>query len=68
MITVMETNYIRDSICRFDLVGLAADTKPTEVFQERSLQNGSTFVEMDTGKLYCYDEEHSAWIVFGGEG
>lgn len=68
MITVMETNYIRDNICRFDLVGLAADTKPTEMFQERSIQNGSTFLEMDTGRLYCYDAAGKTWIAFGGEG
>ena len=67
MITVLENDYIRDKTCRFDLVGLAADAKPAEIFQERLIQNGSTFLEMDTGALYWYDAAEKTWIAFGGE-
>lgn len=39
----------------WDLRGLSADEKPTE------LPNGSTFLEMDTGDVYIFDEEHYQW-------
>lgn len=39
-----------------EFVGLSTDTKPTE-----NVRNGSTFVEMDTKKLYAYDEENAEW-------
>lgn len=40
-----------------EYVGLSTDTKPTE-----NVINGSTFVEMDTGKFYAFDAEHLRWI------
>ena len=36
--------------------GLEADTKPLGV------PNGSMFLEMDTGKLYRFDEENQTWL------
>lgn len=40
-------------------VGLSTDTKPT------SATNGSTFIEMDTGKIYFYNEDGQEWLEFG---
>ena len=37
--------------------GLHDDTKPTE-----GVRNGSVFVEMDTAKIFLFNEEASAWI------
>lgn len=34
---------------------LSADTKPTDV------SNGSSLIEMDTGKVYLFDQENSEW-------
>lgn len=34
---------------------LSADTKPTDV------ANGSILLEMDTSKVYMYDEANSQW-------
>ena len=39
----------------YDLRGLSTDTKPTNV------PNGSTFIEMNTGKGYLFDEDNSTW-------
>ena len=41
------------SVC--ELRGLSTDEKPTNV------DNGSTFIEIDTGKIYMYDLEHEQW-------
>ena len=38
---------------------LAADTKPTDV------GNGSCLIEMDTGKVYFFDEAGNQWKEFG---
>lgn len=40
------------------LVGLSTDTKPVNVSW---LGNGSTFLEMDTDKVYIYDEKNKVW-------
>ena len=42
----------------YALRGLKKDEKPIN----SSIGNGSTFYEMDTGKLYFYDEENATWI------
>ena len=39
----------------WDLRGLSADAKPTDI------PNGSTFLEMDTGKVYAFDAENTQW-------
>lgn len=40
-----------------DFFGLSTDTKPTE-----GIHNTSTFYEMDTKKLFMFDEEHGVWL------
>ena len=35
--------------------GLSTDSKPTDAV------NGSTFLEMDTGKVFIYDEQNAQW-------
>ncbi len=35
--------------------GLSTDTKPTKA------ENGSVFIEIDTGKLFIYDKENEEW-------
>lgn len=40
--------------------GLSTDDKP-----ESGVGNGSCFIEMDTGKLYFFDEDDASWIEWG---
>lgn len=42
--------------------GTSTDTKPT-----KGVRNGSQFVEIDTGKVYLFDEENKQWIEQGAE-
>ena len=37
--------------------GLSTDTKPTA-----GVANGAVFVEMNTGKVYFFDEEGAQWL------
>ena len=41
-------------------VGLSLDDKPTE-----DVTNGSCFLEMNTGKIYFYNEEDEQWVEWG---
>lgn len=41
-----------------DLYGLSTDTKPTNV------SNATMFVEIDTGKIFFFDEESNKWLEF----
>lgn len=40
-----------------EFFGNSTDTKPTT-----NLVNGSTFVEVDTGDLYLFNEATSSWV------
>ena len=40
--------------------GLSTDPKPVE-----GVSNGSAFVEMDTGKVYFYNEAGTEWLEWG---
>ena len=42
--------------------GLSTDTKPTGA----DIATGSTFVEVDTGDVYFFDEESNTWLKVGG--
>ncbi len=45
----------------YALRGLSSDEKPIDL----SIGNGTTFYEMDTGKMFFYDEENHRWIEKG---
>ena len=44
-----------------EAAGLSTDTKPSE-----DLVTGSLFLEVDTGKVYAYDEVSGTWNQIGG--
>lgn len=47
----------------FQFFGLAKDTKPTVKYGDEKIENGDSFLEMDTGTLYFYNRENDSWIV-----
>lgn len=56
MITTYRKNTLIKDKPELELRGLSTDTKPTE-----KVINGTTFIEMDTGKIYMYDLENEEW-------
>lgn len=52
-----------------ELRGLSTDEKPIMYDEEIDsyIDNGSIFIEMDTGKIYFYDLDNEEWLEFGGE-
>lgn len=56
MITAYRKNTLIKDKAELELRGLSTDSKPTE-----DVANGTTFIEMDTGKIYMYDLENEEW-------
>lgn len=60
MISVYSKNGLRtkgeEEVSSVELRGLSTDEKPTT-----GIENGSMFIEMDTGKIYLYDLENEQW-------
>ena len=45
-----------------EFVGLSTDEKPLTEYRSSAVSNGSYFYEMDTKKLWQFDEEHQRWL------
>jgi hypothetical protein len=54
MITAHKTYGVK--VHTYEMYGLSTDEKPTDV------ANTSTFYEMDTKKLFMFDETNKVWI------
>lgn len=50
----------------FTLAGLSSDAKPVTEYKGILIRNGSTFIEINTGKAYMYDEEGGKWSAQAG--
>lgn len=53
MITTIETNGRKYN----EFAGTSLDTKPTD-----GIGTGSIFVEVDTGKVFFYNEAENTWV------
>lgn len=45
-----------------EFFGLSKDEKPVGKINGIKVANGSVFIEMDTKKIYMFDEENQVWI------
>ena len=57
MITIYRENGAIGDKQEVELRGLSTDTKPTE-----DVENGTIFIEIDTGKIYMFDLENEQWV------
>lgn len=48
-----------------EIVGLSTDTKPIDKIEGIYIQNGSSFLEMDTDTKYLFDAENKQWKEVG---
>lgn len=44
-----------------EFFGLSTDEKPVDVYDGMKITNASVFYEMDTKKIFMYDEENKVW-------
>lgn len=66
MISAISYDYQGSNLVHFDFCGLSTDEKPVQKYDCRQIDNGSSFLEMDTGSIYFYDMESGEWMKFGG--
>lgn len=63
MVSIIKTDIVKNNeegkLVVGQYVGLSTDNKPTE-----NVGNGSIFIEINTKKIYFYDEENSTWREF----
>jgi hypothetical protein len=65
MVTLYKNDNVKNTAegtktyCEFR--GLSTDTKPTE-FNGYTIGNGSVFIEIDTQKVFIYNETSQEWI------
>ena len=52
---VKQTESANKFYAAVELYGLSTDSKPTDE------QNGTLFLEMDTSKVFIYDEANTQW-------
>ena len=57
MFTASTTRTIDGHKVLIEAVCLSSDTKPTT-----GIANGSTCIEMNTGKIFMFNEAGSAWV------
>ncbi len=64
MITIYKTentyNTPEGDIITTELRGLSTDPKPVEI-ADKEIGNGSTFIEIDTGKIFFFDGDSKTW-------
>lgn len=47
-----------------EITGLSTDTKPIDKIDGVCIGNGSTFIEMDTQKVFIFDKQNLKWREF----
>ena len=56
MITIFRKEEAVKDKQEIELRGLSTDEKPTE-----EIENGTVFIEIDTGKIFLFDLENEEW-------
>ena len=57
MFSTLKAHYAGNEKSYIEAAGLSTDTKPTE-----GIANGSCLIEMDTGKVFMFNETASEWV------
>lgn len=60
MFTVIKAHYAGNEKSYIEAACLSTDTKPTD-----GIANGSLCLEMDSGKVYAFNETGSEWVELG---
>lgn len=60
MVTGVRLNGNND-LAMFGFYGLSTDTKPTETWKGTVIENGSSYLAIDTQKVTFYDRENETW-------
>ena len=66
MITISHKGMKRDLEGKVRVIleirGLSTDSKPVDILKNIYIDNGSVFIEIDTGDVFLYDMDSETWI------
>ena len=62
MVRILESKSLQTDLMYIEAAGLSTDEKPTS-----KVATGSTFFEVDTGKVFAFDEVSQEWDEIGGD-
>lgn len=64
MVTIYKTDIVKNEeegqVIYAELRGMSTDTKPTSI-GNKTIGNGSVFIEIDTQKIFFYDIDSETW-------
>lgn len=60
--SIKNNTLAEENLLQVELRGLSTDDKPT-VLTNGEIDNGSVFIEIDTGDVYLYDGENEEWLL-----
>lgn len=53
----------KDNRLPVEIRGLSTDEKPIDTIEDIAIDNGSVFLEIDTGDVYFFDIDTKQWLV-----
>ena len=53
----------KDNRLPVEIRGLSTDEKPIDTIEGIAIDNGSVFLEIDTGDVYFFDAETKQWLA-----
>ena len=53
----------KDNRLPVEIRGLSTDEKPIDTIEGIAIDNGSVFLEIDTGDVYFFDIDTKQWLV-----
>lgn len=64
MVTIYKSENVKKeeegTLLRGELRGLSTDEKPVKI-GDKTIANGSQFIEIDTGKVFLFDADSETW-------
>ena len=58
--SIRKNTLVEDNLYQVELRGLSDDVKPISLI-DGDIDNGSVFIEIDTGDVYLYDMDNKEW-------
>ena len=66
MIRIIDAHDVSSGVKYVEMAGTSADSKPTTLANNITISTGSVFMEVNTKKVYLFNEATSSWVEQGG--
>lgn len=66
MIRILDAHNVANKVKYVEMAGTSSDTKPTSLGNNVAIATGSVFIEVNTKKVYMFNEASNSWVEQGG--